>query len=144
MEREEPIGDNTLSSLDLQMWSIHLHILARYKTQTMFKYTPPHVPHDIRGLLIWYVPNTSTYYDTIVRFLEFELDEFREEDREVRFENEIVKYPGTIVQILPCSPIRGYIPREYLEAMVRDSMQNFIGGLLEAPPKDEEDDEEDE
>jgi hypothetical protein len=125
-DSSKPDGDGYLSSLDNQLWSIHLHILLKWKTHTMFKYERWNFRTGARGHLYWFIPHGTEYSSTIKIWLESELESFKQEDSEVDGANGKEFYPGTGVTICTASPLCGYVEQEQMEAIARDAFNNFM------------------
>jgi len=126
-------GDDFLSSVDRQLWSIVSHVLLNWHTLVIFKWRMYNVPKLQNGLIQFFVPYDAEKRDEIIAFLEHELEPLKLEAA--------ADWPGQDVQIHASVEVfdglEPYLERDKSEAIARRFAEDFIKRLKreDKPPK---------
>lgn len=115
-------GDDYLSGLDAQLWSMTYHILLKFRTPVLFKIFMGDTCIKKSTLLQWFVPSGSSF-EAIEYFI---LGEFKEKIRKDRMITDKIYSIGFNVQVLSYSGIPWYIESEHLTPLIEILGAKFI------------------
>lgn len=115
-------GDDCLSSVDHQLWSIVNHVLLHWHTLVIFKWQMYNVPKLENGFIQFFVPYDAEKRDEIIAFLEHELEPLKLEAA--------ADWPGRDIEIYASIEIfnglEPYMERDKSEAIARRFAEDFL------------------
>jgi hypothetical protein len=114
-------GDDYLCGFELNLWSLHQHVLLTWGVYTLFKWERMHVGEMRNGLILWFVPEGCHHQAEVTAFLEDELATM-----ETKAERD---WPGTDVSVHHSVALfRGvqpYLEREPRERMIKEAVTRW-------------------
>lgn len=128
-------GDLSLSSFHHRLWSLHQRVMLQFNCYTIFTIQDMHVPKRIDQVIKWFVPADHPMSYEVVRFLEQELEDEKQEPVAVAGTD----FPASVVmvRVMPFTGLQPYLEVDGAKKIAKQCLQEFLQNLKKHKQKEQ-------